>query len=73
LDDVSILDKYIVPKILETHNSGPDLMHLNEQNSYAKHVEFLNNGGHTLSFKLQTDPLYNLLSYFSCLVMEVGI
>lgn len=73
LGDVSILGKYIVHKILENYKSGPDLMHLNEKNSYGKYVESLNTGDNILSFKLQKDHLYNLLSFFSCLVMEVGL
>lgn len=73
LCDVSQLDKYIVPKILETCNSGPDLMHLNDNNSYPKHANSVTKGDHTLSVKMQKDLLYNLLSYFSCLVMEDGL
>ena len=73
MDDVSILDKYIVSVFLDADNSGPDLMHLNEKKPYAKYVESLAVGDHTLSFKLQMDLHYKIFNFFTILVMEVGL
>jgi hypothetical protein len=64
------LDKYIVTKILETHISGPDLMHLNEKKTITEDADSLNIIDYSLSYETKKALLFNASSFFSFPNME---